>query len=933
MRRKIELYIDGSLADLSDQGLVLFNYAFTDMENPAAVKNSYSKQVTLPGTPANDIIFGHYYRTDRVTGNGFDALRKTPFAIYAETGEILESGYLRLDGVVRKGGMVTGYKVSLFGGLGSFFYSLSYDADGNKRTLADLWYLENDPAELDFTILASKVQEAWNRIAVTALDAPMESVWDVINFAPAYNGVPDGNFSADKAVVKAADAGLSASVTEEGETYSAQADGSVLVNLAQPHTEWEVKDLRCYLQRPVLRMRAFLDAITHPESNGGYEVEIDPDLYAEASGMWKTLPMLPSIGSLIQRTGAYHLDTPGTTPTTSGDKLYLSSIQETVAPSTEITAEISANLCLRMDTAAVNSYVYPLSSSISGPGDSKYYHFYDVVIFTQLLAQADGSILAGSDIHCSAGNGGFAVNPQAVAEALGYSPLKAADYEPTVRLLDSENGYKVTARANDPTGNWINLGGQSYRVTASGAKDYYLAVACYLVEWSYNRYGHNITTPSILAQIDCGLLGRMRKYSTVSGADTSPRAAAAWTTFGRAGGYTLTYKTSSEIRSGALVSKSSLLSSKHTPAEYLVSLVKILGGVFLCDHAAKKVSILSRNAFFDTGEQTIDLSGRIDRSKDIPVSPVVFTSKWYDFVLEQAQGTFAVEYKASYGIEYGIQRVNTGYDFDAATVDVMQGSAFRQAVTVLERGPYYNSILVNGSFRPSVFIDPGNTYTLWSETDGKNKEFPIQRPPSSAAVSDMNVYNPGYDSEFAWKLQLHDKGNKALDGEDILVYYSGRDLYPYFKLSDDSAVMAAVNEGKMCWDLTPGPVASTFVADFHRYRTDTEFLVERSLDFGTPREVDIPGANFADGSGRYSLAWAGFIRDRYDRDTKVMKCRVDLRGLQVGPELLRRFFWYEGSIWVLNKISNYSLTTWDSVECEFIQVRDVSNYTNGQNFE
>lgn len=27
MRRKIELYINGTLADLSDQGLVLFNYS------------------------------------------------------------------------------------------------------------------------------------------------------------------------------------------------------------------------------------------------------------------------------------------------------------------------------------------------------------------------------------------------------------------------------------------------------------------------------------------------------------------------------------------------------------------------------------------------------------------------------------------------------------------------------------------------------------------------------------------------------------------------------------------------------------------------------------------------------------------------------------------------------------------------------------------
>ena len=61
-----------------------------------------------------------------------------------------------------------------------------------------------------------------------------------------------------------------------------------------------------------------------------------------------------------------------------------------------------------------------------------------------------------------------------------------------------------------------------------------------------------------------------------------------------------------------------------------------------------------------------------------------------------------------------------------------------------------------------------------------------------------------------------------------------------------------------------------------------------------------------------------------------MKCRVNLEGLQVGPQLLRRFFWYDNSLWVLNKITNYSLTTYDPAECEFVQVRNIENYTNGQ---
>ena len=58
MRRKIRLYIGDQLADLDDQSFILFNYQMDDLSNPAVVKNSFSQQITLKGTHANNRIFG-----------------------------------------------------------------------------------------------------------------------------------------------------------------------------------------------------------------------------------------------------------------------------------------------------------------------------------------------------------------------------------------------------------------------------------------------------------------------------------------------------------------------------------------------------------------------------------------------------------------------------------------------------------------------------------------------------------------------------------------------------------------------------------------------------------------------------------------------------------------------------------------------------------
>ena len=108
--------------------------------------------------------------------------------------------------------------------------------------------------------------------------------------------------------------------------------------------------------------------------------------------------------------------------------------------------------------------------------------------------------------------------------------------------------------------------------------------------------------------------------------------------------------------------------------------------------------------------------------------------------------------------------------------------------------------------------------------------------------------------------------------------------------------------------------------------------ISQSLDFGVPRQLDIPAVAYDPESTLYETAWKAYISDRYDVNTKVMTCRVDFSGIQVSQELLRKFYWYDNSIWVLNAIRNYSLTTYDPVECEFVQVQDKSNYLNGQTY-
>lgn len=291
MKRDIQLYINGQEVDLAKDSLIQLTYTMDDLTEPAVVKNSYSQSVTLPGTARNNRILGHIAElTSNTAANGFNPLIRTPFILMYNGCEVLERGYIKLDNISHKGETVI-YNITLYGGLGSFFYSLSFDEAGEKKSLASLDYLNGD--KLDFRIYKEVVEEAW---ATLGTPYQAQSKWHTLNFAPAYNGLPDGDFSADKAMCNPTNANYPTTIVDsDGRTLTA----TNFISLSEEYTEWEVKDLRSYLQRPVIRMRALVEAMCNSEQNGGYKVNLDSTFFNDDNPIWAdTWVALPILNTL-----------------------------------------------------------------------------------------------------------------------------------------------------------------------------------------------------------------------------------------------------------------------------------------------------------------------------------------------------------------------------------------------------------------------------------------------------------------------------------------------------------------------------------------------------------------------------------------------------------------------------------------------------------
>lgn len=290
-----QLYIGGRLADCDAESLALFTYRREDLDNPTVVRNSYTQQIRLKGTPANDAIFGHFAQGTRIAGSsGFDASARTPFTLYANGGEVVESGYAKLDAIERSG-RDTAYLVTLYGGLGEILYKLSAADDGSQLTLADLPYEAGGSAyDFGFTVSRSIIKVAWDVLAGTAA-LPLPQYAEVINFAPCYDGKVEG-FAADKFIVPADGSYI---VASDG-TYSGY-NGHVCLKLgAGEVTAQQVGDYRCYLMRPVLKVSAVFEAIARQLTAWGWTLDLDAAFFTAAvpwyADAWMTLPRLLDLG-------------------------------------------------------------------------------------------------------------------------------------------------------------------------------------------------------------------------------------------------------------------------------------------------------------------------------------------------------------------------------------------------------------------------------------------------------------------------------------------------------------------------------------------------------------------------------------------------------------------------------------------------------------
>lgn len=317
----IELYIENKKIELETELEVDFTYETIDPQKLSSIKNSFSKTVNIPGTPNNNITFGHIFRNDKyipISSIGapidsfYDPHKKVSWIIN-KNGSLVQRGYCTLDGIDVNDDRKITYKITLYGGIGEFFYSLSYNEDGSAKTLKDVFYdwrpkrtflgygqAMNTAEEMTDTLMVCSsdiISQSYHNLNPNYTYSGTTDIDKDVVFIPCYSGLYD-DFDSKHMLVSVFNQNYTGSpmssttkqilnntfkdsIVDDGVTYTTldkefSSTGAYRYGLATFSRDLdpsEAGDLRINELPAAIRLSKLLWAITRPENCGEYEVE------------------------------------------------------------------------------------------------------------------------------------------------------------------------------------------------------------------------------------------------------------------------------------------------------------------------------------------------------------------------------------------------------------------------------------------------------------------------------------------------------------------------------------------------------------------------------------------------------------------------------------------------------------------------------------
>ena len=1002
------LYIKGKYVDVDDDQLFLFTYSNNSVESPEAIKNNYSKTITLTGTPNNNKLFDELYLVDSVI-NRFDTSKREPFELY-DNGNLIESGYVKLNSIKYEKNNPS-YEVTLYGMLGDFFYKLAYKDDSNdvELSLKDLQYdykrvpvllgQGDDAPSQTVDSLSEDVDETktlfywnsdfiWNSWLMQFTDKypHQNECWeDFVTAAPVYSGYNE-DFDNDVVVTNMNyPAGyngiLPTSIKNGADTYSTK-QNYAKIKTDRELDQWEIRDLRSSVQRPAIKLDKLFKKIVDYSKQNGYEIVFDKDIdftgkkvNALNNYFHKSYILLDALDTTSEQTTIYSASSPEEQTTsftdwTESDITFNGNLSADTSKYNEPYFNLLLNERFRpLDNndaqAAINnpSGVLMTSAYIFDKNGGEYLRIKWVNSFGAFVYYVkiyDGDNLVNEKVffvECCKRKPKFKAKQQTIFDkSIKKWIVDNIGHEVDYKIMNKSVTNAVTPV--DPDNHFITFENDisinlplpsSSNVRVKLVRNYIMLHA----QRGTYRDEDDYSWKDVYDEFGDKSKRMIYKFNgdSVYGYSSGgwPTSTTTFESQSIVSANSSVYYGSQEFKS-QYISKSDLFANTASPFKYLVDWCKLFNMRFRTDINTKTIYIEQRNNYFV--DKVVNLTGKIDYSKDFNINPIYVDKRIYKFGIEADNENYAgYIYKKKYGSNYSSKMYNTKYEFDNETKEVFEDNTYKTNIDYLMSSPYFNTTLAKDNIQyPNMLLLPKYEYTLWNnEEEYTQTMFGLQ-----------SYYNILPKDDAFYKQCLFDKENKTLESMNSLVMFdrlytmpeqNGGDYKPYM-LTDDLPILLTLNNDNNCY-------LNAYYDDTKHYSLDTYWKLRTQNgvvdEYGTTGKIGIwtfilPVMNnnisvmgnylqsyyfkepnpkfeqndFDSNACLFDRYWSDYINDVFDKNTKVIECYVFLDEMPV--DALRKFYLINNSLWAIQEITDYNYKSKEPTKVTLIRVKNKYNY-------
>lgn len=995
------LYIKGKYVDVDDDQLFLFTYSNNSVESPEAIKNNYSKTITVKGTPNNNKLFDELYLLDSVI-NRFDTSKREEFELY-DNGSLIESGYVKLNSIKYEKNNPS-YEITLYGMLGDFFYKLAYKDDSNdvELSLKDLQYNYKRMPELlgqgldaptqDVDNISVDVDETktlfnwnsdfiWNSWLMQFTDKypHQNECWeDFVTATPVYSGYNE-DFDNDVVVTNMNyppkyDDIMPKSIKNGADTYSTK-QNYAKIKADREMDQWEIRDLRSSVQRPAIKLDKLFKKIVDYSKQNGYDIVFDKDIdftgekvNALNNYFHKSYILLDALDTSAEQTTLYSVSSP----------------EEQTTSFTDWTEQdIKFNDNLSADTSKYNATYFNLllnerfkpfdnpdaQALINNPSQfltTSAYTFKGEYVggwiklfgaFVYYFKIYDGDNLVDEKIffvECYKRKPKFTEEQQTLFnESIKKWIVDNIGHEVDYKVMNKTMINAVTPVDQD--NHFITFEDDIHiNFVLPSSSDVKVKLLRNYILLANGR--HYITWSPVTDRLGGMLKKVIYKFtgdSVQNYSDKHGRWLGSLTTFESksiVSANSSVYYGNNEFKS-QYISKSDLFANTASPFKYLVDWCKLFNMRFRTDITTKTIYIEQRNNYFV--DKIVNLTNKIDYSKDFNINPIYVDKRIYKFGTEADNENYAgYIYKKKYGSNYSSKMFNTKYEFDNETKEVFEDNTYKTNIDYLMSSPYFNTTLVKDNIQyPNMLLMPKYEYTLWNN----DEEY------SQTMFGLQSYYNILPKEDAFYKQCLFDKENKTLESMNSLVMFDRLYIMPVQKgdykpymLTDDLPILLTLNNDNNCY-------LNAYYDDVKHYNVDNYWQLRTQNgstdEYGTEGKIGIwtfilPIMNnnlsemnkytqsyyfkepnpkfehndFDSNACIFDRYWSDYISDVFDKNTKVIECYVFLD--EMPADALRKFYLINNSLWSILEITDYNYKSKEPTKVTLIRVKNKYNYIN-----